>query len=674
MCGLVGFLGGNPRSGAGAMRELAAAMAGRIRHRGPDHSAVWTDPEARLAFAHNRLAIVDLSPAGEQPMHSASGRYVMIFNGEIYNHAGLREQVESTGASFKWRGHSDTETFLAAIETWGVAGALERSIGMFALALWDRRERELILARDRIGEKPLYYGWQGRGGDSAFLFGSEIKALARHPAFEGRIDRGALTLFMRHNYIPAPHSIYEGIAKLPPGTYATLSLERREPAIRAYWSAAAAAEAGVAEPFSGSPEEAVDSLETLLLDAVGQQMMADVPLGAFLSGGVDSSAVVALMQAQSARPVRTFSIGFHEEEYNEARHAKAVAAHLGTDHTELYVTPAEAQAVIPDLPSIYDEPFADSSQIPTFLVSQLARRHVTVSLSGDAGDELFGGYNRYKVANDFWSKVSRVPGPVRGAIARGLTSVSPARWNSVAAALDPVLPAALRMRLPGDKIHKGAAVLRSRSANELYRGLVSSWRDPAAVVIDGFEPATLLTGAMPELRGLGDIERMMALDLVTYLPDDILVKVDRAAMAVSLETRVPFLDHRVVEHAWRLPIGYKLRDGQTKWPLRQLLYRYVPRALIERPKMGFGVPIDAWLRGPLREWAEALLDEGRLRSEGYFRPEPVRSAWRAHLGGQVNMQYPLWIVLMFQAWLEKAHSSPRLTSGAGAEEPLRLSA
>jgi asparagine synthase (glutamine-hydrolysing) len=670
MCGLVGFLAKSGFRDPGASRALAAAMAGCIRHRGPDHSAVWTDPAAGIALAHNRLAIVDLTPAGEQPMFSASGRYGLIFNGEIYNHGKLRDQLTAAAAAFEWRGHSDTETFLAAIETWGVESALERSIGMYALALWDRQERVLILARDRVGEKPLYYGWQGSGAGATFLFGSEIKALAQHPAFEGEIDRGALSLFMRHNYIPAPHSIHEGISKLPPGTYATLSAARPEPEIRAYWSGAGAAEAGVADPFRGTAEEAVDSLETLLMDAVGQQMMADVPLGAFLSGGVDSSTIVALMQAQSSRPVRTFTIGFHEEGYNEAKHAKEVARHLGTDHTELYVTPAEAQAVIPRLPAIYDEPFADSSQIPTYLVSELARRHVTVSLSGDAGDELFGGYNRYAMTKSFWSRISRVPRPLRSAVARGLTGVSPASWNRIAGALDPVLPSSLRMRLPGDKIHKGAGVLRSRSVGELYRGLVSSWRDPSALVVGGEEPATLLTGLMPELRGLNEIERMMALDLLTYLPDDILVKVDRAAMSVSLETRVPLLDHRVVEFAWRLPAEMKLRGGETKWPLRQILYRHVPRELIERPKMGFGVPIESWLRGPLRDWAEALLDEGRLRSEGFFRPEPIRRAWEGHLSGQVNMQQQLWIVLTFQAWLE-ARRDPLAPA---VESPLRLSA
>jgi asparagine synthase (glutamine-hydrolysing) len=668
MCGFAGFLGGAALFGGGRARAVATAMAGCIRHRGPDHGGLWLDPDAGIALAHRRLAIVDLSAAGEQPMESRSGRYVTIYNGEIYNHLDLRRQLEAEGHCGEWRGHSDTETLLAAIDAWGVRGALERSIGMFALALWDRRERALILARDRLGEKPLYYGWQGEGRGAAFLFGSELKAFRPHPAFQREIDRDSLTLLMRHGYIPAPHSIYRGIAKLMPGCFATLPAGARELEIEAYWSAAEVAERGTREPLAASPAEAVESLERLLMDAVGQQMIADVPLGAFLSGGVDSSTIVALMQAQSTRPVKTFSIGFHEKEYNEAEHAKAVAEHLGTDHTELYVTAEESMRVIPQLPEMYDEPFADPSQIPTYLVSQLARRSVTVSLSGDAGDELFGGYNRYKMTAAFWRRLSMAPRPLRGALAGALTSVSPRTWNRLAAAVEPILPESLRMRVPGDKIHKGAGVLKSASAAELYHGLVSSWRDPEALVVGGREPPTLLTGQAPELTGLSEIERMMALDMITYLPDDILAKVDRAAMSVSLETRVPLLDHRVVEYAWRLPIDYKIRGGQTKWALREVLYRHVPRSLIERPKMGFGVPIGDWLRGPMRDWAEALLDSDRLAEEGYFRPEPIRRLWRAHLEGNVNEQYKLWIVLMFQAWLESQGAS---RSGTGSPLPER---
>jgi asparagine synthase (glutamine-hydrolysing) len=665
MCGLAGYLGAT----SGDRQEVLARMAASIGHRGPDSTGLWRDDEAGIGFAHNRLAIVDLSPAGDQPMASPSGRYVIAYNGEIYNHMALRRELEVDGYVPGWGGHSDTETLLAAIDRWGVAGALGRSIGMFAFALWDKAERRLILARDRLGEKPLYYGWQRSGGKAAFLFGSELKALRRHPAFEGEIDRQALTAFLRLNYVPAPLSIYRGIAKLAPGSILTLAAGADEPAIDAYWSGAEAAERGAADPLRLGPEEAADALEALLGSAVGQQMIADVPLGAFLSGGVDSSTIVALMQAQSARPVRTFSIGFSEEAYNEAHQAKAVAEHLGTDHSELYVSPADAMAVIPRLGSIYDEPFADSSQIPTFLVSELARRDVTVSLSGDAGDELFGGYNRHRMAAGPWRRLSRIPRPLRSAAARGLSAVSPERWNRIAAALDPLLPRGAKMRLPGDKIHKAAGVLASRSADDLYRGLISFWRDPASVVRGGSEAAGALNGLAPRLAGLGDAERMMALDMLTYLPDDILAKVDRAAMSVSLETRVPFLDHRVVELAWRLPMELKIRGGETKWLLRRVLDRHVPRALVDRPKMGFGVPIDSWLKGPLRDWGESLISEGRLEGDGYFDAAPIRVAWDRHQKGEANMQHHLWSVLMFQMWLDEGKEA-----AAAAPRPRRRSA
>ncbi len=652
MCGLTGFLGGSAAHGAAGDEALLQRMATAILRRGPDDSGYWCDTPERIGLGHRRLAIVDLTAAGHQPMVSVRGRYVMVFNGEIYNHMELRQELAQSGLAASWRGHSDTETLLAGFEAWGVEGTLKRIIGMFALALWDRQTQALSLARDRLGEKPLYYGWQGEGAERVFLFGSELKALRAHPAFGGAIDRGALSLLLRHNAIPAPYSIYQGISKLIPGSFLTVSLARPEPVLSSYWSAAQVAVDGARNRFAGTSTQAVDALEALLKDAVGKQMMADVPLGAFLSGGVDSSTVVALMQAQSERAVKTFTIGFDEAGYNEAEHAKAVAAHLGTDHTELYVTPAQALAVIPLLPSLYDEPFSDSSQIPTFLVSQLARQHVTVSLSGDAGDELFCGYNRYQVTAGLWKKLAAVPLPLRKAAAAGLTRVSPAAWTKFAGAVDGLLPRALKFSNAGEKIHKGAGVLASQSVDDLYLGLVSHWNDPASVVIGGQEPPTLLTGNAPDLPGLNGVERMMALDLLTYLPDDILAKVDRAAMGVSLESRVPFLDHRVVEFAWRLPLDYKMRDGQTKWALRQVLYRHVPRALIERPKMGFGVPIDSWLRGPLKPWAEALLDEARLKREGYFYPDGIRKKWQEHLSGQRNWQHQLWDVLMFQVWLK----------------------
>jgi len=651
MCGLVGFLGGFAAHGD-SDEALLKRMADPIFNRGPDDAGYWVDAPQRIGFAHRRLAIVDLSPAGHQPMSSASGRYVIAFNGEIYNHLLLRRSLEDASMAPAWRGHSDTETLLAAFDAWGIHGTVERAIGMFAIAVWDRQARNLTLVRDRIGEKPLYYGWQGSGNNAVFLFGSELKALRVHPAFEGKINRGALSLQLRHNYIPAPHSIYEGITKLMPGTLLTLSESQREPVLQSYWSGAGVARTGVAQVFGGSAEQAVDQLEVLLKDAVRQQMMADVPLGAFLSGGIDSSTVVALMQAQSERPVKTFTIGFNEEGYNEAEHAKAVARHLGTEHTEMYVTPEQTMAVIPRLPVLYDEPFSDSSQIPTFLVSQLAREHVTVSLSGDAGDELFCGYNRYQMTARLWGKIAAVPVPLRTLVAKGLTGVAPQMWNRMADGIRKVLPGALPFVNLGDKLHKGGGALASKSCDDLYLKLVSHWHDPASVVIGGHEPATLLTGNVPELAGLDQVQRMMALDLLTYLPDDILTKVDRAAMGVSLESRVPFLDHRVVEFAWSLPQSMKLRDGQTKWALREVLYRHVPKALIERPKMGFGVPIGKWLRGPLRDWAEALLDESRLRQEGFFHPAPVRKLWHEHLSEERNWEHHLWSILMFNMWLE----------------------
>jgi asparagine synthase (glutamine-hydrolysing) len=661
MCGLLGFVGGI--AGSVCDEVLLRRMADTLIHRGPDDGGVWCDSEQRAGLGFRRLAIVDLSPAGHQPMVSASGRFVIVFNGEIYNHLDLRTELEKAArppltlalspspspgggrGEICWRGHSDTETLLAGIDAWGIEATLKKSIGMFAIALWDRQTRTLTLARDRIGEKPLYYGWQGSGNERVFLFGSELKALKAHPAFAANIDRGALCLLLRHNYIPAPYSIYQGIAKLEPGCLLSVSLEQPEPKVWKYWDAVEVAVAGVAQPFVGSADEAVDALEVLAKDAVRQQMMADVPLGAFLSGGIDSSTVVALMQAQSSRPVKTFTIGFNDAGYNEAVHAKAVARHLGTEHTELYVTPEQAMEVIPRLPSLYCEPFADSSQIPTFLVSQLAKQHVTVSLSGDAGDELFCGYNRYQLTASLWKSLSIIPVPLRSMAARGITAISPQTWNRYARFLP--------WTSVGDKLHKGAGVMTSASAAELYLGMLSSWADPAALVVGGVEPTTLLTGNQPSLTGLSDVQRMMALDTLTYLPDDILVKVDRAAMGNSLESRVPFLDHRVVEFAWRLPMEYKLRAGQTKWALRQVLYRHVPRELIERPKMGFGFPIDKWLRGPLRNWAEELLSEQRLRKEGFFYPEPIRQKWAEHLSENRNWSSQLWGVLMFQAWLEQ---------------------
>lgn len=653
MCGIAGFL--ETRPGNLPLEATARVMADAVRHRGPDDVGVWSDADAGIALGHRRLSIVDLSPAGHQPMLSDSGRYVIAFNGEIYNHAAMRADLGRLGLAPPWRGHSDTEVLLAAISAWGIEGALERSVGMFAFAVWDRTERLLILARDRLGEKPLYYG-RVRG---TFVFGSELSALARHPHWDGEIDRGALALLLRHNCIPAPYSIYRGIKKLPPGTYLVVRAADAVRDPKVYWSAAGIAQRGADEPFAGSPEEAVERVQSLLEQSIGDQMLADVPLGAFLSGGVDSSTVVAVMQSLSGRPIKTYSIGFHEAAYDEAPQAKAIARHLGTDHTELYCSMADALDVVPRLAGVYSEPFADSSQIPTLLVSALARKHVTVSLSGDGGDELFAGYTRYGLANRLWPYLSKTPRALRRFGSRAIRTVSPAHWDRLAHVPLQLAPERYRITRAGDKLHKAAGVLEQGTFDDLYRELVSHWPDPGAVVLGGPEPPSILTQTDHKPHFASRMREMMYLDLVSYMPDDILVKVDRAAMSVGLETRVPLLDHRLVTFALSLPPDLLHKDGQSKWPLRQVLYRYVPRALIERPKMGFGVPLDGWLRGPLREWAESLLDERRLAREGFFDPKAVRAVWHEHLSGRRNFQYRLWDVLIFQAWNEaRTQASP----------------
>jgi asparagine synthase (glutamine-hydrolysing) len=641
MCGIAGMMSyrGTEHS------HIVSGMVERIRYRGPDNSGVWCDSNYGLALGHARLSILDLSPAGHQPMESASGRYVIVFNGEIYNHLELRGQL----AGLSWRGHSDTETLLAAFETWGVEKTLQATAGMFALALWDRVERRLILARDRIGEKPLYYGWS----NGTFLFASELKALEAYPDWRGEIDRGALALFMRYAYVPLPYSIYTGIRKLLPGTYATIAstcVPGYWPEPTPYWSAAAVARQTRRSDWTDSMAE--DELNRLLSGAIKRQMIADVPLGAFLSGGIDSSTVVALMQAHSSRPVKTFTLGFGEDDYNEAPGAKAVAEYLGTDHTEFYVSPADALAVIPLLPSMYDEPFGDSSAIPTHLVARLAKQQVTVVLSGDGGDELFGGYNRYSWGSSIWRRVARVPVSMRTMAACALTVLSPEQWDRIGRMLKMGLPASLHLATLGEKVHKLAAVLDSNSQTELYRRLVSLQRETTSLVIGSHEEPIWADDQARQVAKQDFSEQMMFHDLVGYLTDDILPKLDRAAMAISLETRMPLLDHRVVEFAWSLPLSMKIRrENQGKWLLRQVLYRYVPKHLVERPKMGFGIPLDSWLRGSLRDWAEALLDESRLRHEGYFNPAPIRKKWQEHLSGRRNWQYWLWNVLMFQAWL-----------------------
>lgn len=628
MCGIVGIWGPMREK-----RRLIEAACGCMRHRGPDSEGYWEDPEAGLALGHVRLAVIDTSPAGAQPMESACGRYMLVLNGEIYNHLALREALAHEDRAPSWRGHSDTETLLACFAAWGVERTLESVIGMFAMALWDRAEGTLSLMRDRMGEKPLYAGFVGNN----FVFASELKALARLPGLDRQPDRRAVSLLLRHNYIPAPFTIYRQISKVSAGCWMQLNARQchlgEVPAQRSYWSAALTAQQALADPleFDGDGA-AVDALEQVLSAAVRRQTISDVPLGAFLSGGIDSSTIVALLQRTADRPVRTFSIGFEDPRFNEAEHAAAVAAHLGTDHAEHYVSDRDALDLVPALARIYDEPFADSSQIPTLLVTKMARRHVTVALSGDGGDELFCGYSRYFRAAAWWNRRERVPAAVRGPAAMAL--------RGVAAAMPPG-----RSREPLERLSQ---VLGAPHAGQFYRSFVSYWKDPAEAVVG----AEVLPGVFDEPPLEGIFRAMTLLDVQTYLPDDILVKVDRAAMAASLETRVPMLDHHVYAFARRLPVNYLVRDGQGKWLLRQLLYRYVPRELIERPKKGFSVPLAQWLRGPLREWGDALLAPARLREGGLFHVAPIQRKWQEHVSGRRDWSTHLWSVLMVQAWLE----------------------
>ena len=645
MCGIAGVW--QPGVSRDDWYDLLRAMGDTLVHRGPDDWGIWSDPAAGIGLTSRRLAIIDLSAGGHQPMESSSRRFIAAYNGELYNFQELRRDLERMGHAF--RGHSDTEVLLTAVDQWGVEAALRRFNGMFAFALWDRESRRLHLARDRIGEKPLYYGWAGR----AFVFASELKAVKLHPDFSAEVDRNVVALFLRYGFVPAPYSIYRGVSKLLPGTILTVDSHApgagRRIAPIVYWSAKEAAERGVREPFSGGEQDAADRLDELLRDAVGRRMVADVPLGAFLSGGIDSSTVVAQMQAQASRPVKTFTIGFPEGAYSEAACAKAVAEHLGTEHTDLYVSPAQAMAVIPRLPTLYDEPFADSSQIPTFLVAELARRDVTVILSGDGGDELFGGYNRYFLGRKLWRAIGWMPTSVRTSLGAGITLFSPRIWSAVLRGVRGVP----EVRHPGDQVHKLAEILDAADPDVMYARVVSHWREPTAIVNGSVELSTLLMDRAQWARLDDFTARMMYFDLVSYLPDDILVKLDRASMGVSLEARVPMLDHRIVEFAWQLPLAMKIRGGQGKYILRQVLDRYVPRRLIDRPKTGFGIPIDSWLRGSLRDWAESLLHEEQLRKDGFLRPEPIREKWKEHLSGRRNWQHLLWDVLMFQAWRQQ---------------------
>lgn len=667
MCGITGLMGALSRD---KFQSSVCEMSDALRHRGPDDDGVWVDHEQGIGLGHCRLSIVDLSAAGHQPMHSVSGKYVIAFNGEIYNHLELRSQLQADGDQCpQWRGHSDTETLLACFEEWGVKATLERLIGMFAIAVWNKQDDSLMLARDRMGEKPLYYGWC----DGLFVFASELKAIRQYSGFSNDICREALCSYFRYSYIPAPYSIYKNIYKLEPGCFLTISAQATSkskefsplaPAngegwsIKQYWSLHEQAISGQNADHKDE-KTYLQELESALKTSIQMQSIADVPLGAFLSGGIDSSLIVALMQSQANSPVKTFTIGFEESAYNEANYAKAVAAHLQTDHTELYLSADQTRDVIPQLSEIYDEPFADSSQIPTYLVAKMAREHVTVALSGDAGDELFGGYNRYFWGPKIWKKVSLLPYGLRQKFSHSLIALSQSK-SSKQQLVNRVLPAKLRTALMGEKLQKlGQRLENVNNIDEFYGSLVSEWREPEEIVIGGKEQIDSLNSRL-NCRDISSPEhKMMYKDSMSYLPDDILCKVDRAAMAVSLETRVPFLNHNVVELAWQLPLDMKIKSGQGKWALRQILYQYVPKNLIERPKQGFGIPLGDWLRGPLRQWAENLLDSSTLMQQGYLRPEPIQRKWKEHLSGEHNWAHSLWSVLMFQAWLEtqQTHNS-----------------
>lgn len=648
MCGIAGLWLISRSLDTSQLRAVGKDMAGCMHHRGPDDEGVFIEESGGLALSHRRLSILDLSSAGHQPMFSPCGRYVIVYNGEIYNHNELRDEIVKEEGRRLWRSHSDTETLLAGIKLWGLCKTLNKCVGMFAIALWDREERTLSLARDRFGEKPLYYGRNG----GAFLFASELKAFHAYPYFKGEVCRSALGLYMQHTYIPAPYSIYRDIYKLLPGKILTINSADGLAKFTDYWSFESMVMGALDNPYGGNEEDATNELESLLTRSIRGQMIADRPLGAYLSGGIDSSAVVALMQSINFDPIRTFTIGVDNDSYNEAQDAAKIATYLGTDHTELYVKPEQAMAVIPLMPELYDEPFADSSQIPTFLVSQLAAGEVTVALSGDGGDELFGGYNRHFWASRMWRMFGRIPDPLKRMIQGAIYFLPPESWNKVYGGIERVLPVSLRQRNAGDKLHKLAGALNAKSKQEIYLRLISHWYNPAAVVIGCDDMQSKMADQKyPDQFSVFEHE-MMYFDTMTYLPDDILAKVDRAAMGVSLETRIPMLDHRLVEFAWRLPLDMKIRGQQGKWLLRQMLYRHVPRELVERPKSGFGLPIDDWLRGPLREWAESLIDRRRLEEEGFFIPETIRSIWSEHLNGSRNWSYHLWAVFMFQAWLQ----------------------
>ncbi|MGV0954041.1 MAG: asparagine synthase (glutamine-hydrolyzing) [Fluviibacter sp.] len=646
MCGIVGFV--SQIGFANCAQSLSSALLS-MNHRGPDASAYWLDAAAGTGLGHVRLSILDLSEAGAQPMVSVSGRYVIVFNGEIYNHLEIRQVLNESGAMINWHGHSDTETLLAAINRWGFQQTLERCVGMFAIALWDKQDQMLSLVRDRFGEKPLYYSLQ----NGVFSFASELKALRKIHQFDASVEPDALSLLLHDGYISAPYTIYKDVFKLLPGHALSITQDdiaaQRLPVVYPYWTLESAVARGIETPFGGSVQDAVAGLTDHLKQAVHSQMLSDVPLGAFLSGGVDSSLIVSLMQSQSISPVKTFSMGFSDPAYDESKYAREVAQYLGTEHTEWIVSAEEALAVIPHLPKIYDEPFADVSAIPTCILSRVAREKVSVSLSGDAGDELFAGYNRYLGAAKTWNRLSKVPRGARQLFSTAVLALEPTIWDTFANKLNYCVPKRMQYKAVGNKLHRLAKAVQAHNPSEFYEYLTAKWRDPKSVLNQGQLPAARGAQLMAKDDVLS-VEAMMLADTVQYLPDDILVKVDRASMAASLEARVPMLDHRLVEFAWSLPMSMKVHAGTGKWILKEVLNQYLPKGLIDRPKMGFDVPVDRWLRGPLREWGEAMLDQRVLEEQGFFDARIVRSLWEAHVSGQKSYHHELWPILMFQAW------------------------
>ena len=645
MCGITGFISSDLNESK--YSNLLNDMSNQIAHRGPNDSGFWFDIDDKIGLAHRRLSILDISKAGAQPMHSNSNRYSIVYNGEIYNHLEIRKEIYSNYKFNGWHGTSDTETLLKGFDLWGIEKMLQKCTGMFAMAVWDKKYKCLNLVRDRIGEKPLYYGWQGK----SFIFGSELKSFFSHPDFKKEINKDAIYSLLRYYNVAGINTIFKNIYKIRPGTILSVRQDKKH-IEKEYWSASDMILNNNLEPKPKPDEVVIEEFRALFRTSVKNQMMSDVPLGAFLSGGIDSSLIVALMQEQTINPVKTFTIGFDEKGYNEAEFAKKVAKYLGTEHTELYVSPKDALSVIPELPKIYDEPFSDASQIPTYLVSKLASKDVRVSLSGDGGDELFCGYNRYLMADKVYKKMSFVPQSIRNAIYHSLKNIKPSQWDRFAARVGFLLPNFAKLNNLGDKFYKGIDLISSESMVDLYLRLVTHWNDPSKALLEGKDRLLIDYPENIKLSNFDEVNGMMLMDLVTFLPDDLLVKMDRAAMAVSLETRAPFLDHKIVEYAFNLDQKFKVRNGNTKWILKEILNKYIPKAYFDRPKMGFAVPIGKWLRGPLKDWADNLLAPNKLKDEGYFNHNEIKLKWEQHLSGTHNWDYHLWDVLMFQAWLD----------------------